>query len=137
LDAAEVVGACIRLIAPVTRKKEIRVDLRIPPGQVTIRADRSQLMQAIVNVLMNAVHAVAQGGEVAVSAEVAGDRTGIRVADRGPGIPKDILGRVCDPFFTTKPEGEGTGLGLAITLGIVRAHGGDLAIESEEGRGTA
>lgn len=136
LDAEEVVSACLRLIAPVARRKNVEIDLRLRSGEIWIRADRSQLMQAAVNVLMNAVYAAPAGTPVEVSALPADGRVGIRVADRGPGIPRELLARACDPFFTTKPEGEGTGLGLAITLGIVRAHGGDLDIESDSGRGT-
>jgi signal transduction histidine kinase len=93
-------------------------------------------MQAIVNVLMNAIHAVPQGGKIAVEPRTAPGQVGIRVVDNGGGIPGELLGKVCDPFFTTKPAGEGTGLGLAITLGIARAHGGDLTIASEQGKGT-
>lgn len=137
LDAAEVVSSCSRLIAPVSRQKDVRVDVHIPPGARCVRADRSQLMQAIVNVLMNAVYAAPRGSAVEISSPVLDGRIGIRIADQGPGIPREILVRVCDPFFTTKPEGEGTGLGLAVTLGIVRSHGGDLEIDSEDGRGTA
>jgi signal transduction histidine kinase len=136
LDVMEVVEACLRLLAPVTRGKELGVDLHIRPGEASIHADRSQVMQAVVNVLMNAAQASPPGGRIEVSARRQNGAVGIRVCDHGPGIARQDLGRVCDPFFTTKPEGEGTGLGLAITLGIVRAHGGDLSIESEEGAGT-
>ena len=119
------------------RKKDLTVENRIGPGEARVQADRAQLMQALVNVLMNSVQAAPQGGAVTVSARADGERVGIRIEDNGAGIPKELLQRVCDPFFTTKPEGEGTGLGLAITLNIARSHGGDLAIESEVGRGTA
>jgi signal transduction histidine kinase len=136
-DAREVVASCVRLLQPLGRKKDLTVENRIGPGEARVQADRAQLMQALVNVLMNSVQAAPQGGAVTVSARADGERVGIRIEDNGAGIPKELLKRVCDPFFTTKAEGEGTGLGLAITLNIARAHGGDLAIESEVGRGTA
>jgi len=136
LDVHELLASCLRLLAPVTRHKDLRVDLGVPPGAAHVRADRSQLMQAAVNVLLNAAYAAPNGGQIVISSGSKNGAVGICVADDGPGIPADVLQRVCDPFFTTKPEGEGTGLGLAVTLGIVRAHGGDLDIQSQEGHGT-
>jgi signal transduction histidine kinase len=136
-DAAEVVASCIRLLQPLERKKDLSVKSHIATGEVVVEADRTQLMQALVNVLMNSIQAAPRGGVIAVRARPEEARVGIRIEDNGGGIPPEVLSKVCDPFFTTKPEGEGTGLGLAITLGIARAHGGDLAIESELGKGTA
>jgi signal transduction histidine kinase len=136
-DAGEVVQSCVRLLQPLERKKDLKVDNRVAAGAALVQADRAQLMQALVNVMMNSIHAAPQGSAVVVSARAEGDLVGIRIEDSGGGIPQEQLKKVCDPFFTTKPEGEGTGLGLAITLSIVRAHGGDLAIESEVGKGTA
>ena len=101
-----------------------------------LRSDRPQLIQAIVNLLLNAVYAAPEASELSIELAEDGGRVGIRIVDRGAGIPPDVLGRVCDPFFTTKPEGEGTGLGLAVTLSILRANGGDLLIESAVGQGT-
>lgn len=137
LDAAELVDGCLRLLLPLERKKDVAVANRIAAGEVRVEADRAQLMQALVNVLVNAIQAVPAGGEIAVSARPDGARVGLRIEDNGVGIPRELLGRVGDPFFTTKPEGEGTGLGLAITQNILRAHGGEVAIESEPGKGTA
>ncbi len=136
IDVAEMASACARLVQPAARAKDVTIDIRARPGEVTVVADRSQVMQAVVNVLMNALYAAPAGDRVTVSAPRDGERAGIRIADGGPGIPGDLLDRVCDPFFTTKAEGEGTGLGLAVTLGVVRANGGELAIASEAGRGT-
>jgi two-component system, NtrC family, sensor kinase len=90
--------------------------------------------------VLNAVDATPAGGEVEVSARHAHlhDRAGVAVSvrDSGLGIPAELLPRVFEPFFTTKPAGRGTGLGLAICRDIVKAHGGDLKVESREGQGT-
>jgi PAS domain S-box-containing protein len=138
VDTVDTVSACLRLVAPATRKKDVAIELHVPGAErPMVHADRSQLMQAVVNVLMNAIYVAPVGSVVDVVVVVDGPRVGIRVVDGGPGIPKADLARVCDPFFSTKPEGEGTGLGLALTLGILEAHGGELAIDSEPGRGTA
>jgi PAS domain S-box-containing protein len=135
-DVAAVAGACIRLVAPAAARKNVRLDLQIREKEIEIQADRSQIMHAIVNILLNAIYASRQESTVTVTAPREPGRVGIRISDQGEGIPKANLHRVVDPFFTTKPEGEGTGLGLAITLGIARGHEGDLTVESEEGRGT-
>jgi signal transduction histidine kinase len=90
-------------------------------------------MQALINLLLNAAHATPPRGTVRISAEHRQNRIGIAIADTGPGIPKEIVDRIFEPFFTTKPPGEGTGLGLAIVHSIVRAHGGELTLESHAG----
>ncbi|MHB8420047.1 MAG: sensor histidine kinase [Myxococcales bacterium] len=136
VDAAEMADACVRLVAPMAQEHRIQVAQRIAPREALLRADRAQLMQGLVNLLLNAAYASPPGGEVVLGLRRGPGHTGLFVADRGSGIPREALARVCDPFFTTKPEGEGTGLGLTVTLGIARAHGGDLEIESVEGQGT-
>ena len=94
-----------------------------------------ELNQVFLNLLTNA----AQSGASRIELR-AGHEDGfvvVRVADDGSGIPEEARRRVFDPFYTTKPVGSGTGLGLSISLGIVRAHGGTIEVESEVGRGTA
>ncbi len=136
IDAADLAGSCVRLVEPMASKRRVTFAQRIAPCEATVCGDRSQLLQALLNLLVNAAYASPEGGEVAVTLRRGPGHAGISVEDHGGGIPAAILARVCDPFFTTKPEGEGTGLGLTVTLGIARAHGGDLEIESEEARGT-
>jgi signal transduction histidine kinase len=71
-----------------------------------------------------------------VSTKKAGDKVLISVKDNGPGIPQKILDKIFQPFFTTKPTGKGTGLGLSLSYDIVKAHGGEIKVESKEGEGT-
>lgn len=132
VDAAEVIDGCLLLVRPALHQQRVTVDHQSPETPVFIEGDRRQLMQAAMNVLLNAVHATPAGGTITVDHPVEGDRVAIRIADEGPGIPPEHLARVCDPFFTTKPEGRGTGLGLSVTLGIVQAHGGELRFGSGE-----
>ncbi len=104
-----------------------------------IEADADGLVQVLVNLVTNAIHALEDhDGERRVTIRLRGDgedAVTIEVADTGPGIPPDVQERVFDPFFTTKPEGKGTGLGLSVVAGIVRDHGGEVAVESSPGRG--
>jgi signal transduction histidine kinase len=75
--------------------------------------------------------------KVSVSTKSLGNQVEIRVKDNGNGIPESIKEKIFQPFFTTKPTGEGTGLGLSLSYDIVKAHGGELKVESKEGEGTA
>jgi signal transduction histidine kinase len=90
----------------------------------------------MLNLLSNAADAMPRGGSVRVSLRALPDGAAcLTVADEGHGIPEEIQARIFDPFFSTKEIGKGTGLGLAICHGIVQDHGGDIAVESTEGRG--
>ncbi len=133
VDAEEVIVACTRLLAPYLRKNQVELRPEFRPAQ--LRADRSRIMQALINVLLNAIYVSPRNSEVVVSIVRAHPLIGLAVRDHGPGMPDDVLQKACDPFFTTKPEGEGTGLGLAVTASIVRAHGGhvDFEVHGREG----
>ncbi|HST53885.1 MAG TPA: ATP-binding protein [Pyrinomonadaceae bacterium] len=96
-----------------------------------------QLNQVWLNLLVNAAHAVKDGGEVSIKTRLDGDSAVVRIGDTGCGIAPENLSRIFDPFFTTKPVGEGTGLGLSVTYSIVERHRGTIKVESEQGRGTA
>ncbi len=101
----------------------------------TVRGDRDQLQQVLLNLLENARDAVAQAGrgDIAVRTRRAGDRVEIEVADSGPGISEEARARLFTPYFTTKKQG--TGLGLAIVHRIVTDHGGEIRVGANEGGG--
>lgn len=132
---ADVVASALRLLAPALRKKDLRIESAISPLDLTAYADRSHILQALVNVLLNAIYASPENAPIFINGDLFEGRTRIIIRDIGPGIPPEVLAKVCDPFFTTKPEGEGTGLGLSVTLGLLEANGADLDIESEVGAG--
>ena len=110
--------------------------------------DEDLVKQVLMNVLVNAQHAIAAKGSIAVrSRRVPEPRSAepgaapvpmveIAVADTGSGIPPENLKRIFDPFFTSKGVGKGTGLGLSVSHGIVKAHGGTIEVESEVGKGS-
>jgi signal transduction histidine kinase len=95
-----------------------------------------QLNQVWLNLLVNAAHAVREGGEVGITTRREGDSAVVTVSDTGHGISPENLSRIFDPFFTTKPVGEGTGLGLSVTYSIIERHRGTISVESQPGQGT-
>lgn len=99
---------------------------------LSVRVAPRELEQVLVNLIVNAAHAVAesQRRDIYVWSESVGARARLIVEDAGPGIPPELLNRIWEPFFTTKPEGEGTGLGLSIARDIVESHGGTLTAEN-------
>jgi signal transduction histidine kinase len=102
-----------------------------------ITADVNQLSQVLMNLLLNAAQATPAGGSITIMAELeqAAGIVELRITDSGSGIPADFLRHIFEPFFTTK-RGKGTGLGLSMSQSCVRSHGGDIQVESVEGRGT-
>ncbi len=102
--------------------------------ELWVRGDAGALEQLILNLLRNAAEALPGGGRAWIQIDSDATHVRISVFDNGPGIPKDIVDSVLEPFYSTKPEG--TGLGLPIAARIARAHGGDLTIESGAEGGT-
>lgn len=110
----------------------------LAPDLARVRADRSQLEQVIVNLVVNARDAMPRGGRVTIrTLNVSpGTYAALKVEDTGEGIAPAVLERIFEPFFTTKPIGRGTGLGLATVYGIVKQSGGDIQVRSTPARGT-
>jgi two-component system NtrC family sensor kinase len=97
----------------------------------------SQLNQVVMNLVVNAAHAIgAERGRIAIRTGGGADAVWFEVEDNGCGIPEENLSRIFDPFFTTKPVGKGTGLGLSLSYGIVQKHHGKIEVDSAPGRGT-
>jgi signal transduction histidine kinase len=118
------------------RKREVTVERRFEPVP-EIRGDGTKLQQLFLNLFLNAVDAMPEGGKLRVSLECCNlDEVEVRVADTGTGIPAEVLAKIFEPFFTSKPRGKGSGLGLAVAKGIVSDHDGRLDVASEPGKGT-
>jgi two-component system NtrC family sensor kinase len=105
----------------------------LPP----VECHPNQINQVFMNLLVNACQAMGDSGTLTITTRALADEVEVRIADTGCGIPEAQLGRIFDPGFTTKGAPLGTGLGLSIVYQIVEGHGGDIAVESEVGRGTA
>jgi len=132
-EPADLARHALKLVEGDCLAKGITVQTRFAQLEpVLLDADR--MLQALLNLLLNAIQAMPEGGILSISAQTVRDRLELRVADTGCGIPPQDLERIFDPYFTTKNQG--TGLGLATVRTIAEAHGGRVRIASEPGRGT-
>ena len=113
-----------------------RIDVSLDPDVATICSDPDQLTQVVINLALNAAQAIGDsGGKIHITSRQGKKGVEILVDDDGPGVPKDIRGRVFEPFFTTKGVGKGTGIGLAMCHRIVTAHKGSITLETSPGGG--
>jgi two-component system sensor histidine kinase HydH len=134
-DLAGLVRGILGTVEGQARDKGITVKADLPSGLFEASIDPDRLTQVLLNLFLNALAAMDKGGVLSVKVARQDEKTlQISVADTGTGIRKEDLGRVFDPYFTTKPSG--TGLGLAIVHRIVEAHGGEIRLESEPGKGS-
>jgi signal transduction histidine kinase len=139
LKIGEVVGNAINLAANQLKLSGVRLVGDIPNDLPEINGDRQYLSQVFLNLILNAVDAMADGGgRLTVSSDVSLDTrcVAIHISDTGPGMSPRVLKAIFDPFFTTKSSGSGTGLGLSVSLGIVQKHGGEIKVESTVGEGS-
>lgn len=102
-----------------------------------VNCHAGEINQVILNLIVNAGHAIAERGEIRIRTWREGEKVYMEISDTGCGITAENLEKIFEPFFTTKPVGQGTGLGLSIVFNIVKKHGGDIKVATEPGKGTA
>ncbi len=136
LDLNVLVGEEVSLLERTTlRRVELRLDLA--PDLRPVKGDPAALSHALMNLCVNAVDAMPEGGTLTLrTRNEEGGRVRLEVVDTGGGMPAEVLEKALDPFFTTKPQGKGTGLGLPIVYGAVKAHHGQIELQSAPGLGT-
>jgi signal transduction histidine kinase/HAMP domain-containing protein len=137
IDLRSLVRDVVEFAGPELERARVAVELALPEApesEAFIAADEGQVRQALVNLVRNAREAMEDGGRLRVSLRADASTVTLSIEDEGPGIDEDVRLRIFDPFFTTKSTG--TGLGLPITKQIVEAHGGTIACEAGEERGT-
>lgn len=138
VNLEEIIDKTTRLVKNEMNLHNIKFAKEVTAALPEIRLDRGGLQQVLLNLFMNAIQAMDNGGELKVAigpSEAAGEAR-IDVIDNGPGIPPEYINQIFDPFFTTKKEGVGTGLGLSVSYNIVKKHGGRLTVQSRPGQGT-
>lgn len=135
IDLGQLVRDTLALMAHDLGRHGVRTETVAATALPPVLADAKQIQQVLVNLFTNAMQALQPGGGlISVRLQKDGSSVLVNVSDDGPGIPADVVARVFDPFFSTK-EG-GTGLGLSVSYAIVRAHGGDLTVNSTPQQGT-
>lgn len=133
VDLSALVQDSVSFLEPELKDRDILVDLELDTHLPPVEADRDQLKQAFYNVIRNSLQAMKSGGFLRIRTGMDETHFFVSFTDTGGGISAENMGRIFQPYFSTK-EG-GTGLGLLIVRRIVRAHGGEVAIESAEGKG--
>src|SRR5919202_1064583 len=138
LDLNLVVTRTLRLRHYQLSTNQIHVEQQLACDLPPVIGDARQLQQVCLNLVTNAVQAMAPmgGGRLRVVTRADGTSVVLEMTDSGPGIPSGVRARIFEPFFTTKPEGEGTGLGLSVSYGIVAAHGGTIEVAETSAGGT-
>jgi signal transduction histidine kinase len=130
------IDKALSLVGPQIKLKRIEVIKEEPPGLPVVAADFNQVVQVIINLVVNAVDAMNEGGHLTVRSSGADGWVRIAVQDTGTGITPENMKKLFTPFFTTKGEVKGVGLGLAVSYGIVERHGGRIEVESDVGKGS-
>ncbi|MBI1880276.1 MAG: GAF domain-containing protein [Chloroflexi bacterium] len=133
VDINEVVMGSITLMKPQLQTNAVQIKTRLEPGLPSTLADPHQLEQVFINLITNAIHALAKitaPRQLTIESRYDQDHIHLSFADNGPGIPPHIINRIFDPFFSTKQVGEGTGLGLSICFGIISEHKGRIWVEN-------
>jgi signal transduction histidine kinase len=138
VDIRAPLDAAVKLAAnEIRRRARLETDY---PEPYIVMANEGQLGQVFLNLLTNAAQAIPEGkaeaNEIRVQSSLDAETVVVEISDTGPGIPPHLVGRVFEPFFSTKPVGQGTGLGLSISHSIIARFGGSIAVSSEAGRGT-
>jgi two-component system NtrC family sensor kinase len=135
--AGALVGRVVEVMLPNLDAAHIKTAMDLPAGETPILVDATNLELALLNLMTNAVDAMAGGGTLGVRVvDAPPNRVRIEISDTGHGIPDDLLPRIFEPWVSTKKPGRGTGLGLPIARDVVTAHGGTISVTSSVGHGT-
>lgn len=138
LDIHRIIDEVITFVQHHSNIEHITLEKEFSPGVKPLLIDEKKIKQVLINLVVNAIHAVEKTGHIWIFTDL-NESTGdlmVKVRDDGHGIEKKHLKNIFDPFFTTKPTGEGTGLGLSVSYGIIKNHGGNIFVDSKAGAGT-
>lgn len=135
-DIGQCITEVVTLLKYEIQKRSVALRSDIDFSLPAMAIDSNRLKQVLINLIMNALQAMKEGGLLEVGARISDAAVMIRVADSGTGIAAEHLDKIFEPFYTTKSAGEGTGLGLFVTKNIVKEMGGSIEVASVEGTGT-
>jgi signal transduction histidine kinase len=135
VDLKQSLEEILSLIDYKLKHMNIRLALELAPVP-PLYAQGERLQQVFINIILNALDAMPQGGTLGIRLDRKDGTAVVRIADTGTGIRPEYLSRIFDPFFTTKGVGKGTGLGLSISYAIIKEHDGRIEVQSEVGRGS-
>ena len=136
VDLGAIVDETLDIFQDRITHSRITVEKAIEADVPAVSADRDQLIQVLINLVINSLHAMPEGGRLRLSLDREDSHVRLGVSDTGHGMPEEIRSKIFEPFFTTKDFGKGTGLGLTVVKGIVEEHGGTIAVESAVDKGT-
>ncbi|MBL0717187.1 MAG: hypothetical protein JJV89_03970 [Desulfosarcina sp.] len=134
------INAIISDVIQVTRHHleldHIKIKTKFAQHIPFVKGDAENLKQVFMNLIINAGQSITNNGSIIISTAFTGDNIMVKVEDTGSGIEPDVINKIFDPFFSTKPTGEGTGLGLSISYGIIKEHNGNITVKSRPGKGS-
>ena len=136
LNVNEVIDRSLELCHYQVLKSGVQLEKELAASLPTVSGVSNQLEMALINLVVNAIQAMARGGRLRITSQSVDGGVEIAVADTGPGIPEAIQATIFEPFITTKPEGQGTGLGLSTVLMVVERHNGRINFTTKAGAGT-
>jgi len=137
VDVNGVVEHTMPLVQHLCKQQQCSIRLQLE-ASIQVKINPKELQQVLVNIIVNAVHAIEESGDSIkiISTDWKTHGVVIRIQDNGPGIPKEQLSQIFDPFYSTKEHGKGSGLGLSVSYGIIRGYGGNISVESALNKGT-
>jgi PAS domain S-box-containing protein len=138
VDVNEVIGRVFSIVGHKAKLQDIAVHFELAETIPTVKGNFAQLEQSIMNIVFNAIEAMPNGGQLAVSTyqdDINGQDVVVEIADSGPGISQQNLPYIFEPFFSTKGKAKGVGLGLSVVYGIIQDHQGDITVKSDEENG--
>ncbi|SHO49130.1 sensor histidine kinase [Desulfopila aestuarii] len=137
LQVNDIIGEVLQFLDNAMLYSRIKLELHLQSDLPEAVSDRLQLQQIFLNIINNAIDAIGKDGVISITTHTVAGDVRVVIQDNGPGIDKQILPHIFEPFYTTKETGKGTGLGLSICYGLIKKLGGDITVRSVVGQGTA
>jgi signal transduction histidine kinase len=136
IEISKIIDQAISLVGHQAQLTKIKLIREETPSLPLVKGDSGQLQQVLINLIVNAIQAMPNGGELKIISFTKGDLVKVAINDVGEGIPPENMDKLFTPFFSTKDEVKGVGLGLAVSYGIIQSHGGNIEVQSQIGKGS-